>query len=85
MKIVRHTETKEVTVALKNVEPGDCIRFQHDTLEDAFKSDLFWMRLDVPELKDDRVRLANYADGKRIERDGDHRCIIHECALQIQD
>lgn len=72
----------EPTVALKNTKPGDCVRFAHDSIEEAFKADLFWMRIDAPEAKD-RVRLVNLADGKQMERDGDHRCVVHDCALHL--
>lgn len=77
------TQKTEPTIALKDTKPGDCIRFAHDTLEDAFKADLFWMRLDAPDAKD-RVRLVNLADGKQLERDGDHRVIVHRCALHLE-
>lgn len=73
---------KEPTIALKDVKFGECIRFAHDTIEDAFKADLFWLRLDAPEAKD-RVRLVNLKDGKQLERDGDHRVVVHNCSLQI--
>lgn len=73
---------EEPTVLLKNTAPGDCIRFAHDSFEDALRSDLFWMRADAPELKD-RVRLINLADGKQLERDGDHRVITHNSVLHI--
>ena len=84
MKLTKAQPTKtEPTIALKDTKPGDCIRFAHDTIEDAFKADLFWMRLDAPEAKD-RVRLANLADGKQLERDGDHRVIVHKGALHLE-
>jgi len=72
----------EPTISLNQTKPGDCIRFAHDTVEEAFKCDLFWMRLDAPEAKD-RIRLVNLTHGKQIERDGDHRCIVHECELHL--
>jgi hypothetical protein len=72
----------EPTIALKDIKPGACVRFAHDTIEDAFKSDLFFMRLDAPEAKD-RVRLVNLADGKQLERDGDHRVVVHTCTLNL--
>lgn len=75
-------DTTEPTVALKNTSAGDCIRFAHDTLEEAFKADLFWMRIDAPEAKD-RVRLVNLADGKQLERDGDHRVIVESATLHL--
>lgn len=73
----------EPTIALKNTKPGDCIRFAHDSIEDAFKADLFYMRLEAPEAKD-RARLVNLSDGKQIERDGDHRVIVHNCSLHLE-
>lgn len=77
------THPTEPTIALKDTLPGHCFRFAHDTLEDAFKSDLFWMRVEAPEAKD-RVRMVNLADGKQLERDGDHRVVVHHATLHLR-
>jgi len=83
MKIERAAEEiNEQTIMLKNTTPGDCIRFAHDSFEDALKCDLFWLRIDSPELKE-RIRLVNFSSGKQIERDGDHRVITHVSKLRI--
>ena len=76
-------EKQEPVILLKDVKSGACIRFSHDAVEDAFKTDSFWMRIEAPEAKD-RVRLVNLADGKQIERDGDHRVIVHKSNLHIE-
>lgn len=77
-------KTAEPTVLLKNVMPGNCIRFAHDSFEDALRDDLFWMRVDTPELKD-RARLVNLANGKQLERDGDHRVVVHNSVLHVSN
>jgi hypothetical protein len=83
MKVTKaKPNTTEPTIKLSATKAGDCVRFQHDTLEEAFKSDLFWMVIDAPEAKG-RVRLVNLADGKQFERDGDHRVVLHECELVL--
>lgn len=85
MKVEPLEEQKieEPTIPLKSVQPGQPIRFAHDSLEECFKNDLFWMRMDCPEVKD-RVRLVNFKDGKQIERDGDHRCVPLVAILKIK-
>ena len=83
MKLTKATyDKKEVTIPLKESKCGDCIRFAHDSFEEALKSDLFWLRIETPELKD-RVRLVNLKDGKQLERDGDHRVIIENATLHL--
>lgn len=72
----------EPTIQLKEVKPGDVVRFDHDTFQDALTCDLFWIRVDTPELKG-RVRLVNVRDGKQIERDEDRRVIIHAATLNV--
>lgn len=37
----------------------------------------------APEAKD-RVRLVNLKDGKQLERDGDHRVVIHAATLRLE-
>lgn len=63
---------------------GECIRFAVDSFEEALQADLFWIRVDAPEAKD-RIRLINSKDGKQIEKDGDHRVIVHNTSLQIEE
>lgn len=83
MQIQRHTpNTKESTIALRDSKPGDCIRFAVDSFEDAIRTNSFWLRLNAPETKD-RVRLANLHDGSQLERDGDHRVIVHASVLNV--
>ena len=85
MKTIKAKDNEgELTIPLKSTTPGDCIRFAHDSIEDAFKCDLFWMRIDAPEAKD-RIRLVNLSDGKQLERDGDHRVIIHAAELHLTE
>ncbi len=76
------TEKTEITIPLKTIAPGEVFRFAHDTIEDAFKEDLFWMKMEAPEAKD-RVRMVNIKTGRQMERDGDHRCIMHCCTLSV--
>lgn len=71
-----------ITIPLSETKPGDCIRFASDDVNDAFNHDLFWMKVDAPELKE-RVRLINIKDGKQIERDSVHRVIVHKASLKI--
>lgn len=68
------------TTLLKDVTPGSIIRFEHDSFVDALKADLFWLRVDAPEIKDGRVRLVNLKDGKQIERDADRRVFVETTA-----
>ena len=75
---------QEPTVALKDIKPGDVIRFASDTFEDALKTDSFFMRLNAPETKPDRVRLVNITDGFQIERDDFHRVVIHKATLHLE-
>ena len=70
------------TIALKNVRPGEPVRFEHDSVQDALKSDLFFLKLDTPELKE-RCRLVNLSDGKVIERDWDHRMVVQKASLVL--
>ena len=85
MKLQKAQNKKtEPTVPLSHVKPGECVRFAHDTLEEAFKADLFFMRIEAPEVKVDRVRLVNLTDGKQLERDCDHRVIVHKGALHLE-
>lgn len=81
---VQKSEPKKIepTIQLKDATPGSVVRFDHDTAEDAIRCDLFWMRIDAPELKG-RVRLVNITDGKQIERDEDRRVVKHEAALHV--
>ena len=72
----------EPVIALRDTKPGSILRFQHDSFQEALKADLFWLRLEAPEAKD-RVRLANVADGKVIERDGDHRMVVVDAVLNV--
>jgi len=73
----------EPTVLLKEVKPGDVVRFDHDSLQDALTCDLFWLRVDAPEAAKGRVRLVNARDGKQVERDEDRRVIIHKATLYV--
>ena len=84
MKVAKAPESLKPihTVALKDVKPGSVVRFQHDSVVDALKADLFWLAIETPELKE-RRRLVNLADGKVIERDPDHRMVIQQCSLVI--
>lgn len=72
----------EPTLPLSSIQPGEVFRFAHDSFEDALKSDLFFLRIDAPELKE-RVRIVNLKDGKPMERDGIHRVVKHEAALSV--
>ena len=84
MKITKaNPKTPESTIALRDTKSGDVIRFSHDSFEAAIKSDSFFMRIEMPELKGDRFRLINISDGKSIERDGEHRVIVHNTLLHI--
>lgn len=84
MKVQKAATQETVqTVPLKTVKPGSCFRFAHDSLEDAFKEDLFYLKVDAPEVQKERVRFVNLSDGKQLERDGDHRVIVHECSLHL--
>ena len=84
MKITQAREdVTDVTVALKDVKPGEVLRFAHDSLEDAFKAELFYMKLETPELKGNRVRLVAISSGKVTEYDDIHRVITHVAELQL--
>lgn len=73
--------TKEHSIALSNTKPGDVFRFAHDTVEEALKEDLFFMRINAPETK--QVRIINVTTGDQLDRDGDHRVVIHAATLQL--
>ena len=78
------TEDKEPTIQLKDSKPGvDIIRFANDSFEEAIKSDLFFIRIDDPNIKDGRVKIVNLKDGKELIRDGDHKIVIHKGILNI--
>jgi len=83
MKITKaKPNKKELTISLKSAECGDCIRFEHDSFEDALKSDLFWIIIEAPEARG-RVRLVNLSDGKQLERDDSHRVIVEKSTLHL--
>lgn len=83
MQIEQYARPSTVpTIQLKDVKPGDVFRFAEDTFEEALESNLFYIRLDVPEAKD-RIRAADLATGKVIERDGDRRVLPHRSTIQI--
>ena len=85
MKLQKAQKQNEATIALKDTKYGDCLRFAHDSLEEAFKADLFWLRIAAPETEaKGRIRLANLVNGDQRERDGDHRVIVHRGALHIE-
>jgi hypothetical protein len=84
VKIRRLNEqTQEITIAIKQVQHGEVFRFQNDSYEDALKSGMFWMMLKTPELKE-RVRMVNLEDGSVMERDPDHRVVVHTAVIQIK-
>ncbi len=76
-------KTELATVPLSSLSGGDVFRFASDSFEDALKADLFFMRLEAPELKE-QVKIANLKDGKQVVRDGIHRVVKHESALRIR-
>lgn len=76
--------TDEVTQTLGSTKCGiDCIRFATDTFTDAVREELFYMRVEDPTLKADRVALVNLANGSQIVRDSGHRVIVHRSILHI--
>jgi len=83
MKAIKQkNEAVEPTLPLSSIRAGEVFRFAHDSFEDALKSDLFFMRLDSPELKD-AAKIVNLADGKMLVRDLIHRVITHDAVIKI--
>jgi hypothetical protein len=76
-------ETTEPTIALKDTKPADIFRFAVDSFEESLKDSLFYIRVDAPELKTDRVRFINIQFGNQLERDGCHRVVVHKCTHRI--
>ncbi len=73
---------KDPSVNLGSVLPGKVFRFAHDNVIEAFKSDLFYMKLAAPELKGS-CKIANVADGTVLVRDDCHRVIEHDASIDI--
>ena len=85
MTIQTTTETAATTIALKDVSPGKgVVRFSHYTHQEAAENQQFWCVVNAPEVKAGRVRLFNPETGEQLERDDDHRVVVHDATLQIK-
>jgi len=77
------TEVQTITSALKDIKAGEVVRFSYDSIEEAFKADLFYMKLETPGANPGRVRLVNITSGKVTEYDDIHRVVTHKAELHL--
>lgn len=77
------TNTIEQTVALGSVSAGAVFRYAHLSFTTAIKEDAFYMVMKQPEKKG--ISTINLHDGLVIVRDPDHRVVVHNTNLAIDE
>lgn len=76
MKAKKYKGVKQILTSLKDVKPGTVFHFRDVTFTEALKEELFFMKLNCPECKGDRVRMVSTHTGDVMERDSIHLVVV---------